>query len=58
MMSSSEGEGGHGKADIVKEVARVLEYRIDRNADKGGRVKKSETLADIIFGSSLIKWGP
>ena len=40
MMSASEGGGGHGKADIVREVARILYYKSDPNADKGGGGQK------------------
>ena len=42
MMSASEGEGCHGKADVVRE---VLHYKSDPNADKG-------SFADIIYESS------
>ena len=35
MMSASEGGGGHGKVDIDGEVARILKYKPDPNADKG-----------------------
>ena len=36
MMSASEEEGGHGKTDVVREVAWILLYKSDPNADKGG----------------------
>ena len=40
MMSASEGEGGHVKADVVREVARIFYYKSDPNADKGGGGQK------------------
>ena len=52
MMSASEGEGSHGKADVVREVAWILYYISVPNADRGERVKKSEIFVDIINGSS------
>ena len=51
MMSASEG--GHGKAEIVREVVRILEYKSVPNADKGEGVEKSENFADVIYGCSL-----
>ena len=41
MMSASEG--GHGKADVEREVAWILHYISDPNVDKGGGGEKSET---------------
>ena len=35
MMSASEGEGGHGKLDVVREVVSILQHKSDGNADKG-----------------------
>ena len=49
MMSSSEGEGGHGKADIVREDASILYYKTVPNA-KGNGGQKYENLLDIING--------
>ena len=47
------GEGGHGKADVVREVVWILKYKSAPNADKGREgVKKSENFADIISGNS------
>ena len=37
MMSASDGGGGHGKVDIVREVAWILYYKSVSNADNGGR---------------------
>ena len=53
MMSASEGEGGHGKADIVREVACILYYKSVPNADKGGGGQKAENFVDVINGCSL-----
>ena len=53
MMSASEGGGGHGKADIVREVASILYYKSVPNADKGERVKNSKTFVGVINGCSL-----
>ena len=39
MMSASEG--GHGKADVVREVACILWYRSVPNAEEGGRGSKN-----------------
>ena len=47
MMSASEGGGGHAKADIVSEVAWIVEYKSVPNADKGEGVKESEYFADM-----------
>ena len=45
------GEGrGHGKADIVREVALILYHKSVPNADKREGVKKS---VDVINGCSL-----
>ena len=53
MMSASEGErGGHGKANVIREVARIFYHKSDPNADKGEGVKKSENFADVINGCS------
>ena len=35
MMLASEGGGGHGKSDVVREVASVLYCKSDPNVDKG-----------------------
>ena len=35
-----EGGGGTSKADVVREVAWILYYKSDPNADKGGRGSK------------------
>ena len=40
MMSASEGEGGYGKANIVREVGCILEYKSVPNADKWGGGQK------------------
>ena len=45
------GLGGHGKADIVREVAYVVLYKSVPNADRGGQ--KSEIFVDIINGTPL-----
>ena len=42
MMSASEG--CHGKADIVREVARILYYKSVPNADNGGGGQKVQKL--------------
>ena len=52
MMSASEGGGGHGKADIVRQVSYILQYESDPNADKGGVCEKSKK--DVISGCSQI----
>ena len=44
MMSASEGEGGHGKADVVGEVALILYYKSDPNADKGRGSKNPKSM--------------
>ena len=45
MMSAFEkGEGGHGKADIVREVARILQYKSGPKADKGEGFKNPRIL--------------
>ena len=49
----SASEGVHGKADVVREVARILPYESVPNEDEGGGVKISKNFADIISGSSL-----
>ena len=53
MMSASEGGGGLGKAAIVREVERILEYESVPNADKveGGGQNKANFFADILNGS-------
>ena len=51
MMSTSEGGGGHGGADLVREVARILQCKSVPNADKGGEGKKIEYFVDVINGS-------
>ena len=38
-MSASEGEGGHGKADIVRKVASILYYKSVPNVGKGKGIK-------------------
>ena len=48
MMSASEGV--HGKADVVREVARILPYESVPNEDEGGGVKISKNFADFISG--------
>ena len=40
MMSASEGEGDHGKVDMVREVAGILQYKSVPNADKGSKIPK------------------
>ena len=52
MMSASEG--GHGKADIVREVARIFSINQFQMRARGEGVKKSEILVDIISRSSLM----
>ena len=56
------GEGGHGKADIVRGVARILYYKSDPNADKGGRGQKIRKFCGrhIWFLPSLVAplWRP
>ena len=52
MMSASEG--GHGKADIAREVAWILYYKSDPNADKGEGVEESENFAGTMSGSSFL----
>ena len=47
-MSASEGRGDHGKADVVREVARILYYKSLPNADKGEGIKNSENVMAII----------
>ena len=47
------GMGGHGKADVVLEVVRIIEYKSVLNADKKEGVKKSKNFVDVISGSSL-----
>ena len=37
----SEGEGGHWKEDVVREVAWILYYKSVLNADEGGRRSKN-----------------
>ena len=44
MMSASEGERGHEKEDVVREVTRILYYESVPNADKGEGVKNSKFL--------------
>ena len=53
MTSASEGEGVYGKADVVREGARILLNKSVLNADKGGGGKKSENVVYIINGSPL-----
>ena len=36
MMSTLKGEGGDGKADVVREVASILSDKSVPNASKGG----------------------
>ena len=44
MMSTSEGRGGHGKVDVVREVAWIVLHKSVTNADKRREgVIKSET---------------
>ena len=50
MMSATEGEEGHGKVDVVREVVCINQV----NAVKVEGVKKSENVADFISGSPLI----
>ena len=47
-----KGERGHGKADVIREVARILLYKSvpNPNADEGGKVK-FKNFADILPGS-------
>ena len=52
MMSASEG--GHGKVDVVREVARFCSLNQFQMRARGEEVKKSENLADSISGSSLL----
>ena len=35
---------GHGKAEVVREVACILKYKSDPNADKGEGVKNPKIL--------------
>ena len=50
MMSASEdGKGGHGKADVVREVA----YKSVPNSDEGKGDTKSENFVNIIAGNPL-----
>ena len=44
MISASEGEGAHGKADVVREFARILLYKSVPNANMGEGVKRSREL--------------
>ena len=53
MMSASEGGAGHGKADVVREVARILEYKSLPNADKGEGSKKMKTLRMLLMDVPL-----
>ena len=48
-----EGRGGHGKADVVREVACILQYKSVPNEDKGEGVKKSKHFVDIISGRPI-----
>ena len=50
----SASKGGHGKADIVKEVTQILYYKSVLNLDKG-EGSKIQKFADVINGSSLTK---
>ena len=50
MMSASEGEVGHGKADVVREVTLILQFQM---RTRGEGVKKAEKFADVINGCSL-----
>ena len=47
MISASEGRGDHGKADVVREVARILHHKSVPNADKGEGVKKAENFGGV-----------
>ena len=51
MMSASEG--GHGKADVVREVVSILYYKSVPNADKGEGVKNLKTLWSSLMEASL-----
>ena len=42
MTSASEGGGGLGKADVVREVEKILLYKSVQNADKGEECQKPE----------------
>ena len=42
MMSASEGGGGNGKADVVREGARILLNKSVLNADNRGEGVKQE----------------
>ena len=50
---TSAFEGGHGKGDVVREVAFILYYKSVPNVDKGEGVKNSKIFADVNNGSSL-----
>ena len=54
MMFPSEGERGHGKVDVVREVSRILLYKSVPNAEKGEGVKKSDIFADVVYGCSFL----
>ena len=51
MMSVPEGEGGNGKADVVREVAWIFKDKSVPNVDMGEWVEKSKIFAGIISGS-------
>ena len=51
MMSASEGGGGYGKADVVREVALILSHKSDPNADKGGEQGRRSTNQKILWTS-------
>ena len=54
MMSESEVGGGHGKADVVREVACILQYKSVPNEDVGEGIEKSETFVAIINECPLV----
>ena len=55
-MSASEGGGGHGKANIVRGGCVNFILQISSKCGLGKGVIKSEILADVINGSSLMSF--
>ena len=55
MMSASEGEGAHGKADAIRELRPFYCINQVQMRKRGEGVKKSEIFVDIINGSSLTR---
>ena len=65
MISASEGERGHGKADVVWRLHEFCSINQFQMRTKGEGVKKSKNVADVINGcspipiqipDSLLKW--